>query len=178
MNTLLITILLGISLSMDAFSLSVFLGTVFNKKNAVILVLFTGIFHFFMPILGAVVGYKVINIIYLNGEFIFSMILLFLAIQVFLSILKKEEFSKSFLPYEIVLLAFGVSIDSFTIGFGLSFNDNFMLVSSVVFSICSMIFTYVGLIVGKYSSKILGVYSKFIGGMLLLAFSLTHLLRI
>lgn len=176
MNIILSFLILGISLSMDAFSLSIFLGTMINKKNGIILIILIGIFHFFMPILGAVVGFKISNVLSINGDLIFGIILLFLAMQIFMNLYKKEDIDKNFTIYELVLLSFGVAVDSFSIGFGLSFNDNFMIVASVIFSLCSMIFTYLGLVIGKYANDLFGIYSKTLGGILLLIFSLIHLI--
>ncbi len=160
---------------MDAFSLSIFLGTILSKKSAIILIILIGIFHFFMPILGAVFGYKISGLINLNGDLIFGVILLLLSGQIFLNLYKEEEFNKEFNLYELLLLAFGVAIDSFSVGFGLSFSDNFVFYSSLIFSFCSMIFTYIGLLIGKYTSDVLGVYSKIIGGIVLLSFAIVHI---
>lgn len=175
MNTFLTLLILGISLSMDAFSLSIFLGTIINKKNIITLIILIGVFHFFMPVLGAIVGYKFSNMISFNGDIIFGIILLILSAQIFLSLYKKEEADKNFSFFELVLLAFGVSIDSFSIGFGLSFSDKFVFSASIIFSLCSMIFTYLGSLIGKYTNNLFGVYSKLIGAVLLLIMGIIHL---
>ena len=48
-----VTLLTGIALSLDAFSLAIIYGTVLkNKKLIFTLSLIVGIFHFFMPLLG------------------------------------------------------------------------------------------------------------------------------
>ena len=51
-------ILIGISLSMDTFSLSLSLGSLTNLKRIKIVPLVVGIFHFFMPLLGNLLGIK------------------------------------------------------------------------------------------------------------------------
>lgn len=178
MNTFLIILLLGISLSMDAFSLSIYLGTILSKKDAILFIVTVGVFHFIMPVIGSLVGFKISNLILVNGDLIFGIILLFLSIQVFINLFKNEEEDKIFTKYQLILLAFGVAIDSFGIGFGLSFSNNFMFYSIIIFSICSMIFSYVGLILGKYTNKILGIYSKLLGGILLFVFAIIHLIKI
>ena len=51
------TLLVGISLSMDAFSLSLIYGTQnIGKKNEIMLTIIVGLFHFFMPLLGLNIG--------------------------------------------------------------------------------------------------------------------------
>ena len=57
MNVLFTTILVGISLSMDAFSLSLVYGTNgMNKRNEIILSVIVGLFHCFMPLFGGFFG--------------------------------------------------------------------------------------------------------------------------
>jgi putative Mn2+ efflux pump MntP len=56
MNIILIFII-AISLSMDAFSLSLAYGTIsLSKKEIRLLSFIVGIYHFFMPILGMLLG--------------------------------------------------------------------------------------------------------------------------
>lgn len=161
---------------MDTFALSIFLGTIVNKKQGLMLIIFVGLFHFFMPIMGSILGYKIGNIISINGDLIYGIILLLLSLQIFISLYKEEEIP-NLQTFEIILLAYGVAIDSFSIGFGLSFSNNdSILLSSVIFLISSMIFTYLGLIIGKYSSNLVGIYSKTFGGILLLILALKHII--
>ncbi len=175
MNNLLTYILLGISLSMDAFSISIVLGTFFNKKHSKLLIAFIGFFHFIMPILGALIGYKILNLFNINNDYILGIILLILSIQIFISLLKKEELDINVSLYTILMLAMSVSLDSFTLGIGLVFKNGNIIYSSIVFSICSMVFTAIGLIIGKYTNRILGLYSKLFGGVVLLIFGLCQL---
>lgn len=175
MNNLLTIILIGISLSMDALSLSIFLGTIISKKKGIFFTIIVGIFHFFMPILGALLGIKTSSIFNINGDLLFGIILIILSIQIFNNI-KEEADTDNFGYYALILLAFGVAIDSFTIGFGLEVTNNFGILHPLIISICSMIFTYTGLIIGKYSGVLLGKYAKVIGGLLLLLYGIYHII--
>ena len=57
MGSLLTTILVGISLSMDAFSLSLAYGTInLNKRQELTLSLIVGLYHFVMPLIGLFFG--------------------------------------------------------------------------------------------------------------------------
>ncbi len=159
---------------MDAFSLALFLGVIFNKKTAKKFILLVGIFHFIMPLLGSLVGFKVSNIMSLNGHYVLGIILMILSIQIIISIFKKEEI-KNFKGYELILLAFGVSIDSFTLGFGLSFENSNIFFSAIIFSICSILLTCMALIIGKYTTKFIGSFSKIIGAIMLFTFGIFYL---
>ena len=62
MNTLLTIIIIGISLSMDAFSLSLIYGTLgMKEKDKIILSLIVGSYHFIMPLLGLLIGSVVVK---------------------------------------------------------------------------------------------------------------------
>ena len=71
---------------------------------------------------------------------------------------------------KIGFLIFGlsVSIDSLTIGSGLKAITNNYLISSIVFSISSLVFTYSGLLLGNLIGSKIGTYSKLIGGIILI----------
>jgi len=45
-----------------------------------------------------------------------------------------------------------------------------------IFSLCSFIFTYGGIIVGKQANKLLGIYANIIGVIILFVLGLMHLL--
>lgn len=85
-------LLIGIALSMDTFSLSLSLGT-FNitNKQALKLSIIVGIMHFFMPIIGMLLGEKLINLFELQCDFLLGVILLFIAIQMIIDLIKHEE---------------------------------------------------------------------------------------
>ncbi len=171
MNTLITSILLGISLSMDAFSLSIFLGTIISKKNCKVLIISIGIMHLIMPLLGAVLGVKINNYLNINESLVLGIILIILSIQIIVSIFSKET-KKDLNALSILVIATSVSIDSFSVGFGLIFEKVNILMSAIVFSLCSMTFTLIGLLIGKYYEKKLGIYSKIVGATLLLGYGI------
>ncbi len=175
MNQILNMMLLGFSLSMDAFSLAIFLGTFLNKKKAVLLLILVGLFHLIFPLLGALIGYKIINVFNINGNYIFGIILILISIQIIIDLWKSDRKIPEICWYELVLIAFCVSIDSFSIGIGLSFYQYNIFLASFIFLISSITFTYIGLLIGKYFNKILGFYSKILGAILLFALGVYHL---
>ena len=64
MSILFSLILIGISLSMDTFSISLSIGSCnISKKNILFFTLFVGILHFFMPLIGNILGDKIIDIL-------------------------------------------------------------------------------------------------------------------
>ena len=167
MNVLFTTILVGISLSMDAFSLSLVYGTNgMNKRNEIILSVIVGLFHFFMPLFGGFFG----NVIFIYYEFnvnlLIGIIFGIIGIDMIISGIRDEEVSilSGLLGY--IMFGFSVSIDSFTTGIGVSaINSNYLQVS-FIFMLCSGVLTYLGLKLGNYLSDKFGRFANIFGGVI------------
>ncbi|MEG1494784.1 MAG: manganese efflux pump [Bacilli bacterium] len=159
----------GIGLSMDAFSLAILYGTVgLTRHKAILLSLIVGIFHFFMPLLGYYFGKTLLTLISINSSVLIGIIFVIISIQMFLSLTKDEEVMPLTSLTSFLIFAFTVSIDSFSIGIGLSALNSSIYLSSSVFAVLSASFTLVGLTLGKKLSKIFGNISILIGSIILL----------
>lgn len=168
--------LIGISLSMDTFSLSLSVASIIKDSKYInILPIVVGIFHFFMPLLGNIIGIKVIEILDLASNVILGLILIILGINLFVHYFKDEELNFNLSIIGTLLFALSVSIDSFSVGLGISNITTNYLLASLVFAVCSFSFTYMGLILGKYSNNYLGKYASIIGIILLLFLGFYHL---
>ena len=88
MNHIISIILIGIALSMDTFSLSLGIGT-FNvsNKKALTLSFIVGIMHFIMPLIGTILGDKLIQIFELKTDILLGIILIFIAINMFVDLI-------------------------------------------------------------------------------------------
>lgn len=142
-------ILLGISLSIDSFSLAVSLGmSIDNKINYYKYASIVGLFHFIMPIIGFILKLIINNIIFIPNKSIFIGVIILIIINI---ITEKESEKPIINP---LLFALSVSIDSFSIGLTLYVKELF--VSCFIFSVISFIFTYTGFLLGS------SIKSKFI----------------
>ena len=168
-------LLIGISLSMDTFSLSLTLGTVSENKLIKILPLFVGIFHFFMPILGNIIGITLINLLDLASNIILGTVLIVLGINLAIHYFKDETAEINLNIIGVIIFALSVSIDSFSVGLGINDITNNYYIASIIFALCSAAFTYLGIIIGKYSSKLIGKYAIILGIFLLLILGIFHL---
>ena len=179
MKEILNILLIGIALSMDTFSLSLGVGTYnLEKKKCLTLSLLVGLMHFIMPLLGNVVGDKIMHFFELNSNLFLGCILLFIAGNLLIDMLKKEEditIDLSF--FGMLLFAFGVSIDAFSTGLALTAITTNKLLAMLLFSITSFTFTYVGLNIGKYVSKRLGNKASILGFLLLVALGIFHICK-
>ena len=168
-------LLIGISLSMDTFSLSLTLVTVSENKLIKILPLFVGIFHFFMPILGNIIGITLINLLNLASNIILGTVLIVLGINLAIHYFKDETAEINLNIIGVIIFALSVSIDSFSVGLGINDITNNYYIASIIFALCSAAFTYLGIIIGKYSSKLIGKYAIILGIFLLLILGIFHL---
>lgn len=168
MSSFFTILLIGISLSMDAFSLSLIYGIIGIKpKEKILLSLIVGIYHFIMPLIGLSFGSLINSISFINLHIIAAIILLYIGVDLIISNFKEEELPNiSILGF--ILFGLSVSIDSLTVGIGLKAITNNYLLSSLVFSISSLIFTYIGLLLGNIIGKRIGNYAKTLGGIVLI----------
>lgn len=159
-------LLIGISLSMDAFSLSLAYGlSGISNKQKILLSIIVGICHFVMPLIGYNFGNLISNINILNNDIIASLILIIIGISLIIS-KETNEINITFIG--IFLFGLSVSIDSLTIGISLRAITNNIILAPIIFSITSLLFTYLGLQLGNVIGNKIGNYSKKIGGIILI----------
>lgn len=172
-----IIILIGISLSMDAFSLALAYGTL-NLKNRDInlLSIIVGLYHYFMPLLGMFVGKKIINLLPISSNFLVFIVLFLIGIQMIIESFKEEKEIKKLNLFEMILFGLAVSIDSFSLGLGLKTLYKNPYISALIFSISSMLFTYIGLKLGKKINQKIGNISTIFGGITLIIIGIIYLM--
>jgi len=84
-------IFMAIGLSVDAFSLAVIYGmNQIGKKKTIVLSILVGLFHFFMPYIGSLIGTNLLTIFVDKANFIAGSVFLIIALEM-LSSLKEEE---------------------------------------------------------------------------------------
>ena len=170
--------LIAISLSMDAFSLSLLYGTEgIKNKEKMLLSLIVGIYHFIMPLIGLSIGTFITNKIIFNSNTLVGIILALISIEMLISSFKnkEEKFLVSIPGY--LLFGLSVSIDSLTTGIGLSVITKNYILSSLIFSVTSFIFTYLGLNLGNILNKKYGKISTVIGGTILLVLAIIYIFK-
>lgn len=175
--SLYIIIVIAVSLSMDAFSLSLAYGTInLEKKYILKLSVIVGIYHFFMPLIGLKLGNIIENIINVNPNLITLIVLSYIGIEMIIESFKKQEKVKKMNLKELILFGLAVSIDSFSTGIGLNTITQNYITSVTIFSLTSFIFTYLGLILGKKINNIIGKISTLIGGIILIIIGIMYII--
>ncbi len=173
---LITVILIAVSLSMDAFSLSLAYGTLgLSKQNIYLLSIIVGIYHFFMPLIGMYIGYWLLKIIPISPDIIVLVVLSIIGIQMILSSFQENREVKMMNIIELLLFGLAVSIDSFSVGLGLRTIYAIPVVCSIIFMCSSSLFTYLGLKLGKTINNKLGKTATLLGGMMLILIGIFYL---
>lgn len=166
--------IISLSLSMDAFSLSLAYGTnQINKKYQ--LSTMVGLFHFVMPLIGSLLGNIILNIIKIRPNIIVSIILSFIGLSMVFK--KEEKVSPVKTLLEQILFSVAVSLDSLSVGIGLKAITNNIFLSSIIFSVTAGCITYLGLLLGNKISNKIGFISQTIGGIFLILIGIIYLLK-
>lgn len=178
MSIILALFMIGVSLSMDTFSISLSIGT-FNisKNKTIFLSILVGIMHFFMPLIGTILGHKITTFLNINVNFLLGIILIIIGIEMIVDLFKEEEKNFNLSIFNMFLISMSVSLDSFSTGLGLHAITNDFLLSGTIFSICAASFTFLGLLIGKYSNNKIGILSNILGIILLLILGILHILK-
>lgn len=167
--------MIAVSLSMDAFSLALAYGTLhLEKKDIFSLSFIVGVYHFFMPLLGLLLGSLFLHIVRLNPSLVVFIILSFIGLEMILESFKQEEVHILKLK-EKFLFGLAVSMDSFSVGIGLKTITDHVFLAAFLFSICSFLFTYLGLRLGTVLSQKFGKISTRIGGVVLIFIGISYL---
>lgn len=169
---------IGLALSMDAFGLSIGIGMQkISKRTFILLPLCVAVFHFVMPMLGNSFSFFIRDILYFDPSFLMVAVFFYLSIMMFVTRNNEDNvILKSFIS--ILFTAFSVSIDSLTVGLGLSGIANHYIASSIIFSTCAGSLTYIGLMTGKYSKKCLKKEANVFGSVLLFILAIVNLCKI
>ena len=78
---------------------------------------------------------------------------------------------------ELLIFGLAVSLDSFSVGLGLKAIYSNPLVSAFIFSISSLIFTYIGLLLGKKINECIGKISTIVGSLILIMIGILYLYK-
>lgn len=169
-------ILVGISLSMDTFSLSLGYGTMDLPSNKVkALTLIVGFYHFFMPLLGMLAGHLIGHFILIDVRYVVFIIFMILGLEMISNVIEKKKSKFLLTTMGLLIFGFTVSIDSFSAGIGFEFISNKHLLCSFIFSITSGIFTYAGLKLGGKLSERFNAGAQIVGSIILIFFAMFYL---
>lgn len=166
--------LMAAALGMDAFSVSLGMGMQkLRLKRIAIIGIVIGTFHVIMPLVGMVFGKLISRQFDEWAALLGGLLLLGIGAQMFFSAFQAKG-QTIFQPVGLglMLFAFTVSLDSFSVGLSLGISDAKTLLVVSMFGLTSVLLTWFGLFLGRKVRGFLGVYSEILGGSILAAFGL------
>ena len=170
-----ITLLIGLTLSLDAFSIAVLKGFVRCKidfKYIFIIASYFGLFQAFMPFLGYLIGDKLYDTISLYDHYIILFILSFIGINMCLNSFKENTVNDKINFKEMIGLAIATSIDAFTVGITYSFFKINIYLTCILIGVITFIISSLGVIIGHKIGSKFNIKVEFIGGIFLILLGL------
>ena len=153
---------------MDAFTLSLNYGLLNIPKKRILLVsISVGLFHFIMPLLGMQVG-KISILVHANFKIILILVLTIILIESIKSLNEESEKEYNLTIINIIIFSILVSFDSFSIGIGIKYITENIYLGSLIFTILSFTFTYLGFTLGRILRERASKNSKKISIILLI----------
>jgi len=179
------TLLVAIGLAMDAFAVSLGIGTtkVANQPRPVFRISFhMGFFQGFMTFLGWLAGSTIANFIQSVDHWIALGLLAFVGIRMIISGFNPESEVEKADPSHggtLVMICIATSIDAMAVGLGMAMLDAKILVPSLVIGLITFGLSLFGLLAGYRLGEKFGKKMEIIGGIILVAIGLrilfTHL---
>lgn len=180
-------ILIGLSLTMDAFAISICEGIKEKKfifKNALIVALFFGVFQAGMPLIGFYVGSLFANLITSIDHWVAFVLLTIIGAKMVYDGIKGEDVKTCYdektakLNYKVLtILAIATSIDALAVGISFAFTDTNIYLAILIIGVITFIFSFIGVSLGqklgtKFSNK-----AAIVGGIVLFLVGLKILLE-
>ncbi len=161
---------------MDAFTLAFSYGIKkVDNKSLIITSIVTGIFHFIMPLMGNIIGIPLFEYTLIKPRYILFLVFLIISIDMFINFFNENSKLRNLNIAGIILFAFSVSFDSFSVGLGINYICSNVVLSVSIFCFVSMLFTFLGFMLGKVLSQKIGKYAFLFGSLVLFIYSLVLL---
>ena len=167
-------LILAIALSMDAFAVSVGLGSKKTKNTQTLALLssiYFGLFQALSPLIGYFGGKGVFGWIESYAHWIaFFLLLLIGGKMIYESITEGIEEDIAQITHKVMLmLAIATSIDAMAAGFTLTLLEVNPFIACVIIGVTTSIFSWVGVFVGAKSGVWLESKAELLGGVILIA---------
>ena len=177
-------ILISIGLAMDAFGVSIGKGLsmpVGENRRKVTLAFLFGLFQFFMPIIGWLIGRQFIDVISEWDHWIIFGLLGYLGIAMIregLSDETDEDDDKQFLgAWEMMMLSVATSLDAMAVGLTFAFMPINVWEASAMIGVITFGISLIGIYLGKFMGQFVGKYADILGGGVLILIGTKILLQ-
>lgn len=174
-------LLLAIALSMDAFAVSIGLGSKQKIKPTSLAFMsgaYFGLFQALMPLIGYLGGKGVLGWVEEYAALIsFLLLILIGGKMIFESFAEGIEEDITNITHRVMLmLAIATSIDAMAAGFALTLLDINPFIACFIIGVMTFLFSYIGVFIGTKSGTWLESKAEFFGGVVLILIGLKILL--
>ncbi len=174
-------LILAVALSMDAFAVSVGLGSKNARKTgslAMTAAIYFGLFQALMPLIGYFGGKGIFGWVESYAHWIaFFLLLLIGGKMIYESLVEGIEEDITQITHKVMLmLAIATSIDAMAAGFTLTLLDVNPLIACGIIGVTTFLFSWVGVFVGARSGVWLESKAELLGGVILIAIGFKILL--
>jgi putative Mn2+ efflux pump MntP len=177
-----VTLLLALSLSLDAFAVAVTGGVVAGRQRLVralhMAVLF-GAFQAIMPVVGWATGNVLSDAIRSIDHWVaFALLVLIGSHMIYESVSGQE--STIFDPHNVrilLVLSLATSIDALATGISLAFMDAAIIPTAVIIGLVTFMLSFIGCFIGDRIGKLFGNKVRIIGGLILIGIGLRILIE-
>jgi manganese efflux pump family protein len=174
-------LLLAVALSMDAFAVSIGLGSKHKRKPLSLALMsgfYFGLFQALMPVVGYLGGKGVLGWVEAFAPWIaFGLLSLTGGKMIYESLSEGIEEDIANITHRVMLLlAIATSIDAMAAGFALTLLDVGPFLACLVIGVTTFVFSYIGVFIGTKSGTWLESRAELFGGVVLILIGLKILL--
>jgi putative Mn2+ efflux pump MntP len=181
-------VLIGISLSMDAFAISLTNGLTvkgFKLRHALLMALYFGGFQFLMPLLGYFLAGTVSDYVSRFGPYISFFLLAFIGGKMFWGAVRGGDTEESGAVQgarlshgRLLAMAIATSIDALAVGVSFVFMDGVSIVPAcLVIGAVTFVICVAGGMLGKYIPWLTGKRAEIVGGLILIGIGVKLLIE-
>lgn len=173
--------ILAVALSMDAFAVSIGLGSKHKQKTlslALMCGIYFGLFQALMPLIGYLGGKGVLGWVESYASWIaFALLLLIGGKMIYESFVEGIEEDIAKITHRVmIMLAIATSIDAMAAGFTLTLLDVNPFIACVIIGVITFGFSWAGVLVGNKSGTWLESKAELFGGVVLILIGFKMLL--
>ncbi len=167
-------LLLSVGLAMDAFSVATVTGFGLGKikiSDATRMSISFGAAHTLMPIVGWVLGSTIVNLVSDYDHWVAFLLLAFVGGRMVIEGLDGDgevDPNEILGTVSLIMFTVAVSIDALAVGLSFRLEDLPILVPSLFMGTGTLLFTFVGLLVGNRTGKAFGKKAQIMGGLVLI----------
>ncbi len=162
-------VLIAIAVGMDAFSVSLSIGLMrIRLRKVLFFILLVGSFHVLMPTFGVTLGEFISDRLGVIANIISGWLLIMIGVQMIIATILDKEISKHIHYSGLTLLAFTVSLDSFSVGLSMGMGGVTQFIAILLIGLTSTLLATFGIILSRNGINLFGRYSEAIGGIILM----------